>query len=114
MWPAVVGLSVAGVGALLGGGMLIASAVRRSDASTFSAECTSGHVACVAEGQSIADEADTFGAIGIAGVVVAGAALAFSLPYVVVAGADQQSAEAALIVPVVSPGFAGVVLRTRF
>lgn len=114
MWPAIVGFSVAGAGILLGAGMSIASAVRSGDATDLARACAyGGYANCAMEGQSISDEADTFGNVGIAGFAVAGAALLFSIPYTVVAAGDRAD-DPVGFVPVVSPDFSGGLLRARF
>lgn len=117
MWPAAVGFGLAGAGALLGGGMLIASAVRSGDASDFAQSCSDQNdfPRCADEGQAIVDDVDTFRTVSIVGFVTAGAALAFAIPYTIAAASsgDAEPDDVAVL-PVIAPDFQGVFVRSQF
>lgn len=117
MWPAGVGFGLAGAGALLGGGMMIASAVRASDAEEAAQKCKGSPrlQACLADGQLIADDVDTFRAVGVVGFVVAGAVLAFAIPYAAAASGTSAADEARLrVTPWLAPGFVGGSVEATF
>lgn len=116
MWPAVVGFSVAGAGALLGGGMLIASAVRRGEAGEISRSCAAGgDTQCVADGQAAADDVVMYRHVSIVGWVVAGAGLGFAVPYTIAASdGDGGKEKQVVLTPLVGPGFQGLSVGGAF